>query len=65
MGPELKTAHSLNPVMFSIIDSGYNKEYIIDNSIEKPSLGNMAATILNLLGFKKPKGLLDSLIKFI
>jgi len=60
-----KTAHTLNPVMFAIIDSGYNKEYIINEMLEEPSLGNIAATILNLLGYEKPNSFLQSLIKFI
>jgi len=61
---EYETSHTLNPVMFAIVDSGYNKEYVINDAIQEPSLGNMAATILNLLGYQKPEGYLDSLIKF-
>ncbi|MHA1291469.1 MAG: 2,3-bisphosphoglycerate-independent phosphoglycerate mutase [Promethearchaeota archaeon] len=60
-----KTAHTLNPVMFSILDSGYENEYIMNNSLKDPALGNVAATILNLLGFEKPEKYMDSLIKFI
>ena len=62
---EYKTAHSLNPVMCAIIDSGYNNEYVIDEKLKEPSLGNIAATVLNLLGYEKPEGFLNSLIKFI
>lgn len=62
---EFKTAHTLNPVMFAIIDSGYNNEYLINDEIKDPSLGNIAATILNLLGYEKPEEFLNSLIKFI
>lgn len=64
MGEGQETAHSLNPVMFAIIDSKYNKEYQIDKTIESPGLGNVAATILNLLGYKKPSSFMNSLIKF-
>jgi hypothetical protein len=46
------------------VDSDYKNEYIINGAIQVPSLGNMAATILNLLGYQKPEGYLDSLIKF-
>ena len=59
-----KTAHTLNPVMFAIVDSGYNNEYIINDEISEPTLGNVAATILNLLGYEKPYNFMDSLIKF-
>jgi len=59
-----KTAHTLNPVMFAIIDSEYNNEYIINEDIKDPALGNIAATLLNLLGYERPKDYLDSLIKF-
>ncbi len=62
---EFKTAHTLNPVMFTIIDSDYNNEYIINDKVKDPALGNIAATILNLLGYHKPENYLDSLIKFI
>ncbi len=62
---EFKTAHTLNPVMFTIIDSDYNNEYIINDKVKDPALGNIAATILNLLGYHKPDGYLDSLIKFV
>jgi len=60
-----KTAHTLNSVMFAIIDFDYNREYIINNKIKEPGLGNITATILNLLGYEKPEGYLDSLIKFL
>ncbi|MHA1490657.1 MAG: 2,3-bisphosphoglycerate-independent phosphoglycerate mutase [Promethearchaeota archaeon] len=61
---EFKTSHTLNPVMFAIVDSGYNNEYVVNDQIEEPALGNIAATILNLLGYEKPEGYMDSLIKF-
>ena len=65
MSPELKTAHTCNPVMFAILDSGYKGEYIISKDLSNPGLGNVAATILNLLGYEKPDSYLDSLIKFL
>jgi 2,3-bisphosphoglycerate-independent phosphoglycerate mutase len=66
-----KTSHTLNPVMFMIVDSGYYDMYHVTNkykfkeSLVYPALGNVAATILNLLGYEKPEGYLDSLITFI
>lgn len=65
MAGNFETAHTLNPVMFAIVDSCYNNEYMINNEIREPALGNVAATILNLLGYEKPDTFLDSLIKFI
>ena len=50
--------------MFNIIDSQYNGEYIMNDELKSPGLGNVAATILNLLGFEKPEGFMDSLIRF-
>jgi len=59
-----KTAHSLNPVMFGIIDSNYNGEYQIRKDLKELGLGNVAATLLNLMGFKKPDSFMESLITF-
>jgi 2,3-bisphosphoglycerate-independent phosphoglycerate mutase len=64
MGEGQETAHSLNPVMFAIIDGNYNGEYEINHDIQDPGLGNVAATILNLLGYKKPDTFMPSLIVF-
>jgi len=65
MSDNLKTAHTCNPVMFAVLDSGNQGEYIINEDISNPGLGNVAATILNLLGYEKPESYLDSLIKFL
>ena len=51
--------------MFNIIDSQYKEEYVINSKIEDSGLGNVAATILNLLGFEKPESYMNSLIKYI
>jgi len=59
----VSTAHSLNPVPFVIIDSHYNQEYNIVNQSEK-GLSNIAATLLNLLGYKPPDDYDESLIEF-
>ncbi|MGM0663992.1 MAG: 2,3-bisphosphoglycerate-independent phosphoglycerate mutase [Thermodesulfobacteriota bacterium] len=57
-----KTAHTLNPVPFAIYDPGYLGEYEMA-PLEKRGLSNVAATILNLLGFDKPDEYDPSLIK--
>ncbi len=59
----VSTAHSLNPVPFAIIDPGYQGEYELAK-VENAGLANVAATILNLLGYKAPEDYEPSLITF-
>lgn len=58
-----KTSHSLNPVPFIIVDFGYKNEYTMAK-LDKRGLSNVAATLLNLLGFEKPSEYDPSLIAF-
>ncbi|MBE0662431.1 MAG: 2,3-bisphosphoglycerate-independent phosphoglycerate mutase [Bacteroidales bacterium] len=58
-----KTAHTLNPVPFIIVDPAYNYEYTMQ-APNNAGLSNIAATILNLLGYEKPESYDDSLIRF-
>ena len=58
-----KTAHTLNPVPFVIFDPQYKGEYRMAG-LEKKGLSNVAATILNLLGFEKPADYDPSLIEY-
>lgn len=58
------TAHSLNPVGFWLVDKNWQNDYQINSEVINPGLSNVAATILNLLGFEKPKHFRESLIKF-
>lgn len=60
---KVKTAHSLNPVPFAIYDPGYRGEYSLA-SLKKQGLSNIAATLLNLLGYQKPEDFDSSLIDF-
>jgi 2,3-bisphosphoglycerate-independent phosphoglycerate mutase len=58
---EPMVAHTLNPVPFIIKDfSGANR--IAMRSLAAPGLSNVAATLLNLLGFEKPADYDESLI---
>ena len=58
---EPMVAHTLNPVPFTIVDySGANK--IQMKPVNTPGLSNVASTLLNLLGYEKPKEFDDSLI---
>ncbi len=59
----VSTAHSLNPVPFIIVDSGYQGEYQIADLKER-GLANVAATLFNLLGYEQPKDYAPSLIVF-
>jgi 2,3-bisphosphoglycerate-independent phosphoglycerate mutase len=59
----VKTAHTLNPVPFIIVDKNDHGEYHLA-AVEKPGLSNIAATLLNLLGFEKPAAYDASLISF-
>ncbi len=59
----VSTAHSLNRVPFVIVDKNFKNEY----NIAEPSkfgLSNVAATLLNLLGYEKPEDYNSSLITF-
>jgi len=58
---EPMVAHTLNPVPFIIKDfSGANR--IAMREVASPGLSNVAATLLNLLGFEKPADYDESLI---
>lgn len=59
---EPMVAHTLNPVPFIIKDfSGANT--ISLSRVDAPGLSNVAATLLNLLGFEKPEDYDPSLIR--
>ena len=60
---QVSTAQSLHPVPFVIVDPGYQGEYTLAD-IPKRGLANVAATLLNLLGFEKPDEYEPSLIEF-
>ena len=58
------TAHTLNPVPFAISDKAYGGEYEMA-PLERPGLSNVAATLLNLLGYEKVEDYDPSLIRFV
>ncbi|MGL4981604.1 MAG: 2,3-bisphosphoglycerate-independent phosphoglycerate mutase [Treponemataceae bacterium] len=61
--PKAKTAHSLNPVPGIIYDPASQGEY--DKTLnEGLGISSLAATCINLLGFKPPKDYDKSLLKF-
>jgi len=57
-----KTAHTLNPVPFEIYDPTFKGEYEMA-PLEHAGLSNVAATLLNLLGFEKVEDYDPSLIR--
>lgn len=58
---QVSTAHSLNPVPCAIVDPGYKGEYKMADLKER-GLANVAATLLNLLGYEAPQQYAPSLI---
>ncbi|MBN1465161.1 2,3-bisphosphoglycerate-independent phosphoglycerate mutase [candidate division KSB1 bacterium] len=58
-----KTAHTLNPVPFIIVDKNYGGEYKMAQ-LDDPGLANIAATVFNLLGFDNAADYNASLITF-
>jgi 2,3-bisphosphoglycerate-independent phosphoglycerate mutase len=60
---QIRTAHSLSRVPFAIYDSRYQGEYEMAR-LDKSGLSNVAATLLNLLGYDKVDGYDPSLIRF-
>jgi len=58
----MTTSHTLNPVPFVIHDPGYREEYTMAD-VEEPGLSHVAATLLNLLGYKAPDDYQPSLIE--
>ncbi len=58
-----KTSHTLNPVPYAIVGEGAGTTFITDESIAEPGVANLAATILNLLGFQAPADYEPSLVR--
>lgn len=59
--PVIKTSHTLSPVPF--LSWGKDSEhYVVDVRVKEPGLGNIAATVLYLLGFVPPDFYLPSLL---
>ncbi len=61
--PKNKTSHTLNPVPFIIYDPQLKGEYKLADLGEQPGLGNVAATLLTLMGYEAPKDYMPSIIE--
>jgi 2,3-bisphosphoglycerate-independent phosphoglycerate mutase len=59
--PVTKTSHTLSPVPWLLTGVGAER-YRVNPDIETPGLGNLAATLLLLLGYEKPEDYLPSLV---
>jgi 2,3-bisphosphoglycerate-independent phosphoglycerate mutase len=58
-----KTSHTLNPVPFVLASSKAAPGYRLRTDLAAPGLSNVAATVLNLLGFEAPADYDASLIE--
>ncbi|MGB8860282.1 MAG: 2,3-bisphosphoglycerate-independent phosphoglycerate mutase [Ilumatobacteraceae bacterium] len=58
-----KTSHTLSPVPFAIYDPNYDGEYRMAPPVDA-GLSNVAATLLNLLGYEAPPDYRHSVITF-
>jgi 2,3-bisphosphoglycerate-independent phosphoglycerate mutase len=59
--PQVKTAHTLNPVPMLVYAPG--QKLAIDESVPNPGLANVAGTVLHLLGLQAPEDYGRSLIR--
>ena len=59
-----KTSHTLNPVPCIIYDNVYADKYTVKADDGKFGLSNVAATMVNLLGYEAPAMWDESIIKF-
>jgi 2,3-bisphosphoglycerate-independent phosphoglycerate mutase len=57
-----KTSHSLSPVPWCLVGALADR-FTINRRVEVPGLGNIAATLLLLLGFEAPADYLPSLVE--
>jgi len=55
------TSHTLNPVPFVVYGAG-SGSFKLSESVSESGLGNIAATLLLLLGYEKPEDYLDALL---
>jgi 2,3-bisphosphoglycerate-independent phosphoglycerate mutase len=62
--PIVKTSHTLSPVPWCVVGKEADR-FTINVAVTEPGLGNIAATILTLLGFEPPGDYLPSLIEVV
>jgi 2,3-bisphosphoglycerate-independent phosphoglycerate mutase len=62
--PKAKTSHTLNQVPFIVYDPAFKGEYAIDPTVATPGLANVAATALDLMGYRAPEDYARSVLRF-
>jgi 2,3-bisphosphoglycerate-independent phosphoglycerate mutase len=62
--PVVKTSHTLSPVPWCVVGEDADR-FRINSSVTEPGLGNIAATIITLLGFEPPADYLPPLIEVV
>jgi 2,3-bisphosphoglycerate-independent phosphoglycerate mutase len=63
--PEAKTSHTLNPVPLTIYDTRQADRWRLKDGLAEAGLANLAATLLDLLGYDKPAEYEPSLIEAV
>ena len=60
--PVVKTSHTLSPVPWLLVGRDADR-FEVDPAVERPGLGNIASTIMTLLGFAPPEIYLPPLVR--
>ncbi len=60
--PKAKTSHTTNPVPLYLFDPTGASVATLDDRVVDPGLGNVAATVCELMGYAPPEGYLPSLL---
>lgn len=59
----VKTSHTLSPVPFILVGINADK-FVLNSQVETPGLGNLAATLLTILGYEPPEDYLPPVVVF-
>ncbi len=62
--PMVKTSHTLNAVPFMIYDPNQRGQYQVKPDLAQAGIANVAATCIELLGYRAPTDLQPSLLRF-
>jgi 2,3-bisphosphoglycerate-independent phosphoglycerate mutase len=61
--PKAKTSHSLNPVLFAVADYATPATHHLRDDLPQAGLANVAATVLQILGYQAPEVYEPSLLR--
>jgi 2,3-bisphosphoglycerate-independent phosphoglycerate mutase len=62
-GLKAKTSHTLNPVPLMVVGDGAGVGYGWNHEVKTPTLANLSATCLNLMGYQEPNGYLPGVLR--